>query len=286
MSPDADPGRADISHGRRIFFIWLVVTAIVTPPVALFVAPYLPPGDASVQANNQQMINNILLVMVIPIILGVVVYVFYSLVVFRDRGDDRPDSPVLRGNRRVTVWWIIGTCLIVAFVVPYGTWQWMGPGVGSGSAQGPKPIATPPGKALEVQVIGQQWQFTYRYPSFGGIETQELVLPEDQYVELHVTSLDVNHSFWAVGLALKADAVNGADNVVFVKATRPGDFKIRCAELCGLWHGQMYQNDARVVPEAEFQTWIKQQAELNEGLLQYLPPYAHIYYPQPFYRGD
>ncbi len=286
MSSDGDPDRAEISHGRRIFFIWLIVAGIVTPLVALFVTPYLPPGDASVQANNQQGINAILLVLVVPIILGCVVYVFYSFVLFRDRGDGRPDSPVLRGNRRVTVWWIIGTCLIVAFVVPYGTWQWMGPGVGSGSAQGPKPIATPPGETLEVQVIGQQWQFTYRYPSFGGIETQELVIPEDQYVELHVTSLDVNHSFWAVGLALKADAVNGADNVVFVSATRAGEFKIRCAELCGLWHGEMYQNDARVVPEAEFQTWIQQQTELNEGLLAYLPPYAHIYYPQPFYRGD
>ena len=101
-----------------------------------------------------------------------------------------------------------GTLAIVAFVVPYGTWQWMGPGVGSGSAQGPDPIAKPKGKSLEVQVIGQQWQFTYRYPSYGGIETQELVIPEGQYVEFHVTSLDVNHSFWAIGLGVKA--VGGA----------------------------------------------------------------------------
>ncbi|MBJ7281900.1 MAG: cytochrome c oxidase subunit II [Acidimicrobiia bacterium] len=286
MSPSSDELIQAPRHVRRILIIWAVLAVIATPLLVIFLAPHLPPGDATVQARNQQVINTIFMAMVTPIVLAVVVYVFYSFIVFKDRSDDRPDSPVLRGDRRVTVLWIIGTCLIVAFVVPYGTWQWMGPGVGSGSAQGPKPIAVPDGKILEVQVIGQQWQFTYRYPSFGGIETQELVIPENQYVGFHVTSLDVNHSFWAVGLGVKADAVNGADNVVFAKATRPGPFKIRCAELCGLWHGQMYQQGARVVSATTFQTWIDKQIELNEGLIQYLPPYAHTYFPQPFYRGD
>ena len=285
MSSEAPAGSAGPSHGRRILLIWFVLAAIATPLVAFGLGPNLPPGDASVQAANQQTINTILLSVVTPIVLGVLVYVVYTLVVFRDRGDGRPDAPVLRGNRRVATLWILGTVAIVAWVVPYGTWQWMGPGVGSGSAQGPDPIAKPQGDPLEVQVIGQQWQFTYRYPSYGGIETQELVIPEGQYVEFHVTSLDVNHSFWAIELGVKADAVNGADNVAYVKAPNAGSFSIRCAELCGLWHGQMYQKKAQVVSEADFSTWIAGQIELNSGIVGYLPPYAHTYYPQPFYRG-
>jgi len=285
MSPDPSDRTGSRSHGRRILLIWFLLAVIATPLVAIVLGPHLPPGDQTVQAANQQVINTILLSLVTPIVLGVAVYVAYVLVMFRDRGDDRADASVLRGDRRVTTLWILGTMAIVAFVVPYGTWQWMGPGVGSGSAQGPEPIARPKGEPLEVQVIGQQWQFTYRYPSYDGIETQELVIPEGRYVEFHVTSLDVNHSFWAIGLGVKADAVNGADNVVFAKASRRGSFAIRCAELCGLWHGQMYQKRAKVVREGAFATWIADQVERNQDVLAYLPPYAHTYYPQPFYRG-
>ena len=58
-------------------------------------------------------------------------------------------------------------------------------------------------------------------------------------VELHVTSLDVIHSFWAYQLGVKADANPNVDNVVFVKPTKLQTFKVRCAELCGIWHGYM-----------------------------------------------
>ena len=50
-------------------------------------------------------------------------------------------------------------------------------------------------------MIGQQWEFTYRYPSYGGVETPHLVLPANTLIRLHVTSLDVIHSFWATSSA-------------------------------------------------------------------------------------
>ena len=55
-------------------------------------------------------------------------------------------------------------------------------------------------------MIAQQWKFTYRYPTFGGFETNQLVLPDDTTIAFHVTSLDVIHSFWAYQLGVKADA--------------------------------------------------------------------------------
>ena len=53
---------------------------------------------------------------------------------------------------------------------------------------------------LPIQVIGQQWKFTYRYPTFGGFETNQLVVPDNTTLQFNVTSLDVIHSFWAYQL--------------------------------------------------------------------------------------
>ena len=88
-------------------------------------------------------------------------------------------------------------------------------------------------------MIGQQWEFTYRYPQYGNFETWQLAIPVDRPVIFHVTSLDVVHSFWAYQLGVKADAVPGAENLVGTYAKKTGTFDIRCAELCGVWHGQM-----------------------------------------------
>ena len=93
-----------------------------------------------------------------------------------------------------------------------------------------------------MQVIAQQWEFTYRYPTFGGIETAQLELPVDRQIEFHVTSLDVIHSFWAPKLGVKADANPGVDNIAYTEPTKEQDFEVHCSELCGLWHGYMFRH--------------------------------------------
>ena len=284
MSSDRSPtDSADgTNHGRRILALWFVLAAVATPAVVLVGGPHMPPQDATIQAQHQQEINTILAAIVTPAVLAIIVYTIYALVVFRSRGGDGPDGPPIRGDQRVTNAWIVMNVAIIGFVVAYGTYDWIGPGVGSGSAQGPTPIARPEGESpLEVQVIAQQWQFTFRYPSYGGIETPVLMIPEDRYVEFHVTSLDVVHSFWAVSLGVKADAVPGADNVVYVRADRPGPFRVQCAELCGLFHGQMYQVTSSVATQADFDAWIAQQQRAYADVQPYLPPYAPVYYPDP-----
>ena len=50
----------------------------------------------------------------------------------------------------------------------------------------------------------------------------------------------------------------GADNIAFVHPRKLGTFSIRCSELCGLWHGHMYQT-GQVVSRAAFASWITQQ---------------------------
>ena len=53
-------------------------------------------------------------------------------------------------------------------------------------------------------MVSQQWQFTFRYPQYGGFETTQLALPLGRTVVFHVTSLDVIHSFWAYELASRS----------------------------------------------------------------------------------
>jgi cytochrome c oxidase subunit 2 len=155
---------------------------------------------------------------------------------------------------------------------------------GAGGGQGPSPLspleAAGGESVLRVQVIGQQWQFTYRFPTYGGLETPHLVLPLGRVVELHVTSLDVVHSFWAYGLGVKADANPGVDNVAYVTPSSVGTFDVRCAELCGIWHGYMFDN-GQVVDEARFEAWIKEQQRVFAPVKRYLPPYSRTYLPDP-----
>ena len=82
--------------------------------------------------------------------------------------------------------------------------------------------------------------------------------PRNTLVEFNVTSLDVIHSFWAYQLGVKADANPGVNNIAYVTTKGPLSFNVRCAELCGVWHGYMF-NSGRVVPKAQFATWIAQQ---------------------------
>jgi cytochrome c oxidase subunit II len=220
--------------------------------------------------------------MVTPVVVGILVYFAYAVVVFRARGDTVLEGPAVRGHRGAQVWWIALTSATVLFLAGYGSYRLLQDG--SGGGQGPSPIAVPAGKALQVQVIGQQWQFTYRYPAYGGVETPHLELPDHQLVELHVTSLDVTHSFWAYQLGVKADANPGVDNVVYVTPTRQQTFDIRCSELCGLFHGYMFDTGT-VVSSSAFASWIAQQRAVFAPATHVLPPYATSYSPLPLRRS-
>jgi cytochrome c oxidase subunit 2 len=131
---------------------------------------------------------------------------------------------------------------------------------------------------LVVQVIGQQWKFSYRYPSFGGFETDQLVIPDNTTIAFHVTSLDVIHSFWAYQLSVKADANPGEDNVAFTTTQHDGTFVVRCSELCGLWHGAMY-NYGKVVSKSAFESWASGNETQLTAATKLLPPFSWTYFP-------
>ena len=276
------PGSGD-RYGRRFLLLWLLASLIVTPIVAIFVGPAIPPGNGSVQASGQVLDNTVLLSVLTPILLFVLLFVGFALTHFGAR-DSEADGPPDRGTGRIQIVWAVVTTVTAMVLATFGSYELVQDGAGGG--QGPNPSFVPPGSssAMNVQVIGQQWEFTYRYPSYGGIESAQLVLPANRLVRLHVTSLDVVHSFWAYQLGVKADANPGVDNIVYVQLKGPRTFNIRCAELCGLWHGYMYDT-GRVVPQAEFNRWIAGEEAVYAPIAKYLPPYSLTYLPEPTRRA-
>jgi cytochrome c oxidase subunit II len=271
-------------HGKRMLAIWLVLSAALTPIAVLVIGPLIPPGNGSVQAQGQTFDNQVLIGFATPVVVFVVVMLGYSLIAFRER-DAAVAGPPVRGDARISVVWIVVSSVTVLVLAGFGTYELVKDGAGGG--QGPSATFLPPdhNQAMDVQVIGQQWEFTYRYPRYGGLETPHLYLPADTLIRLHVTSLDVIHSFWAVNLGVKADANPGVDNVVYVKTKHPLAINIRCAELCGLWHGYMFDGKGHVVPPAAFSAWIAQQKVLYGPILKDLPPYATTYAPEPGLRA-
>ena len=273
-------------HGVRIVAIWAVLTAIAVPLIVLVLGPHLPPGKMSAEASDQTSANTVLTAVVAPIILIVAVNIVYSLVVFRARGDAIEDGAPIHGHAPTVLAWVLLTSVIVLALAGWGSYTLVQSARGAGGGQGPSPADLPKGDrtALPIQVIGQQWAWTFRFPTYNAFESRQLELPVGRVIAFHVTSLDVTHSFWAYELGVKADAVPGVDNVAFVTPRKLGSFNIRCAELCGLWHGHMALH-GHVVSASDFVTWVAEQKAANAQIIPDLGPYQRVYSPEPKHRA-
>jgi cytochrome c oxidase subunit 2 len=251
-------------------------------------------------AKDNQLDFNILFIIALPVLVGVWEWLAYAGIRWNVKRKDAPESvggPSAAGNKRAEFSWIVITSVVVLFLAVYGTIE-LYVGNGSGGGEGPNPILQPAGavkaetdaiagtgtwspnsnEVLPVQVIAQQWKFTYRYPTFGGFESPDLILPDNTEISFNVTSLDVIHSFWAYQLEVKADANPMENNVAFTKTQQLGSFEVRCSELCGIWHGSMF-NSGNVVSESAFMTWATNTEAKNAANTKDLPPFAWTYVP-------
>ena len=279
---------ADRPHVIRLAIIWVVLSAIAVIAEVLFL--HIPPGDQTVQGQDQTNTMLLMTVLATPVFIAVVMMVIYSAVYFRRDAPELVDGPPMTGNTPVQVVWIAASSIIVLFLAFVGITTLATnssaqtvPGQSSSLAGA---SAGGAGSELQVQVVAQQWYFTYRYADYGGVETTHLYLPLDRPVELHVTSLDIIHSFWAYQLGVKADANPGVDNVFHVTPQKTGSFQVRCAELCGIWHGQMSDAEGQVVSQSDFDAWIAQQQQDYAAIQKVVPSYAPYYFPLPLTKGS
>jgi cytochrome c oxidase subunit 2 len=88
----------------------------------------------------------------------------------------------------------------------------------------------------------------------------------DRQLDVHLTALDVLHSFWVPEWGIKRDAVpardpadEGVDNTFVVTPDEVGTYSLICTELCGTGHATMR---ATVVVESQedFDQWLNEQA--------------------------
>jgi cytochrome c oxidase subunit II len=120
--------------------------------------------------------------------------------------------------------------------------------------------------AVNIHVKQFEWQMTYSGPD-GQLGTaddftvrNQLHIPVDHPVVVHLTSEDVIHSFFVPEFRVKQDAVPGMTINVWFQATKTGEYEIGCAELCGMGH---YRMRARVFVHTpdEFNAWLAQAAK-------------------------
>jgi cytochrome c oxidase subunit 2 len=104
-----------------------------------------------------------------------------------------------------------------------------------------------PDSDFELQVTAKQFNWEVVYPGtdgkFGTDDDikfdNDLHVPVNKVVRIHLQSNDVIHSFFLPNLRLKQDAVPGRNILVWFEATKPGKYELPCAELCGFGHSGM-----------------------------------------------
>ena len=129
-------------------------------------------------------------------------------------------------------------------------------------------VAQKEGKpVVEVEVIGRQFFWAFRYPGLDGkfntgddfTLADELVVPNDAYVILHITAGDTLHSFFAPHFRVKYDAIPGRTTRVWFVTQQEGEYEVACAELCGSYHYRM-RAVIKVVSPEEYKAFLQRRA--------------------------
>jgi cytochrome c oxidase subunit 2 len=278
--PTSAAAQTEPRHGWRMIAIWAVLSAIADPLFFFLAGPHIPPGSMTNTANGAQFDFNVLFILALPVVIAIWVYLAYAIFVWRaSRGGPEPVAgPYSRGHIGIQVGWIATSTALVMGLFVFGTYELSNAGAGGG--EGANPLWTPSSHSvLPIQVIAQQWKFTYRYPTFGGFETPNLMIPADTTVAFHVTSLDVIHDFWAYQLGVKADANPDSDNIAYTTTTNQlGQFTVRCDELCGIWHGAMFDY-GHVLSKTDFMSWAQSTEASLAANTKLLPQFAWTYVP-------
>ncbi len=224
------------------FIIAFVLVIVVTVLVILGLnAADLVPNLASAEGEFVDLMFSAQIYVIAFIFSLIIVLMLYSVVVFRRKPGDTSDGPHIKGNTPLEIAW---TVIPLIIVMGFGAW----------SAVHLTEITAGDPDELVVEVTGFQFGWRFDYPDYG-VSSYELYLPLDRQTLFRITSTDVIHSFWVPEFRIKQDAVPGRWTELRVTPTEAGDFRIRCAELCGYDHTGMYAPVIVVEPD-EFEAWL------------------------------
>ncbi|MGX9857286.1 cytochrome c oxidase subunit II (plasmid) [Limimaricola variabilis] len=205
----------------------------------------------------------------------VAVVLFMAWCVFRYRHKPGRVAHYEPESRKLEIWLIALTALGVAAMLAPGLVVW-------------KRFITVPDDATEIEVVAQQWYWSYRLPGVDGrlgssgtewidfdnplginphdrfgaddvvIDSGDLHLPLGQPVRVNLRSVDVLHDFYVPEFRAKMDMVPGMVTYFWFTPTRTGEFEVLCAELCGVGHGVMRGYVSIDEPE-DFDSWLGEQ---------------------------
>jgi cytochrome c oxidase subunit II len=222
----------------------LVIVATVLVFLVLRGAQLVPEAASAESTYVDEMFYAMILVISFVFSL-IVVLVLYSVVVFRRKPGDTTDGPHVTGHTGLEITWTVIPFLVV---MAFGIW----------GAMHLEEITAAEPDELEVRVLGFQFGWRFEYPD-AGVTSNQLYLPVDRQTRLVLTSQDVIHSFWISEFRIKQDAVPGMFTELRITPTQVGDYRVRCAELCGYAHAAMYAPVLVVEPE-EFEAWLEGEA--------------------------
>ncbi len=203
----------------------------------------LMPVQASLQAQTVDWIFRLQMAIISFLFALVVVPLVYSLLVFRRKPGDTSDGEHIEGNTRLEVTWTV-LPLITVLVFSY-----LG-AVTLGETRRLDP------NAMTVNVTAFQWGWRFEYPDYG-IQSNKLYLPVNRQVVLKMNSNDVIHSFWVPEFRIKQDVVPGRTTEYRITPVMVGEYKVRCAEICGASHAYMLA-PVVVVSQTDFEKWVQE----------------------------
>jgi len=179
--------------------------------------------------------------------------------IFRYSKKDPTRATYTHGNHTLEMVWTAIPALLLIFVAFSQMKAWTTVKINFPS-DGPYTVQKP-----QWEVYASQFDWRVRYPdaqgNFMGADVIEvpydITVPADTKVVFRLKSRDVLHSFFVPVFRLKQDAVPGMEIPVWFEATKPGDYDLICAELCGWGHYKM-AGKIHVLPPDEFQRWLAQ----------------------------
>jgi cytochrome c oxidase subunit 2 len=211
--------------------------------------------------------------------------VYFVYVLFRFRRGANPRASYVGAKGKVSKW-IEGAVVLVEAILllVYAVPAWA-----KRVAQFP-----PESQATVVRVVGEQFAWNVQYPGadgrFGRTEIKlvspenplgldrtdpdakddvttinQLNLPVDRPVLVHLSTKDVIHSFGLYEMRVKQDAIPGMQIPVWFVPTRVGEYEIACSQLCGLGHFRM-RGFVTIQTADDFAKWMADQVkELRIG---------------------
>jgi len=257
----------------------IVILALVGSTLYFHIAKtwWFPPAITPV---GHRIDHQFLITFIVTGIVFVLAQLTLAWMVFKYR-DHGQKVRFVRGSHMLEVVWTSATLVIFVSL-----------GVMAAHAWGEVHFGGPAPGALQVEVTGAQFVWTFRYPGpdhkFGrvipkdidasignplgldpndpagkdDIVVPDMYLPVNRTIELMIRSQDVIHSFFVRELRIKQDAVPGLVIPIHFTVTKIGDYEITCNQLCGLGHYHMHAM-LHVLSDAGFHQWEQKQEALN-----------------------